>query len=137
MANQSNGIQGVSQAYTDEISILTLIEKEPPDYDGAANAADKASMDLAMLQEDINDPTKNMIGMGAARRASDKLGKAINGDKFVVMTLSPLPTKRDPAIYVAINLKINNALNIKQEAFMILTEAEAMAAAMAAMAMGE
>ena len=133
----SDGTMGISNDYMKEVSIINLIEKEPPDYDGAANAADEAAMELSMVQDDIRDPSKNMIGPGMAMAISDKLGKAIKDDKFIVMTLSPLPTKRDAEKDAAITLKINNALKAKQEALMILTDAEAMAAAMAGMAMGE
>ncbi len=127
----SEGTQEVSANYMREVSIIQFIEKEPPDYNGAANAADEAAMELSMLQDDIRDPDKTMIGKGMAHQASDKLGKAINADKFVVMTLSPLPPKRDSEKDAAITLKINNALKAKQEALMILFDAEAMAAAMA------
>ena len=133
LSSLSDGLMGISNAYTNEIAIINFIDKEPPDYDMAADAADMAAMDLSMLQDDINDPTKNMIGMGAVRRVNDQLDKAIKGDKFVVMTLNPLPTKRDAGKDAAINLKINNALMAKQEALMALQDAEVMAAAMAAM----
>lgn len=93
----SNGIMGISDNYMKEVLIISLIEKEPPDYNGAANAADEAAMTLSMLQDDIRNPSKTMIGMGMAQQISDKLGKAINADKFVVMALNPLPSKRNPA----------------------------------------
>ena len=138
LSGTSTGAMGISNDYMKEVSIIDFIEKEPPDYDGAANAADEAAMELSMLQNDIRDPSKTMIGPGMAQQVSDKLGKAIKDDKFVVMTLSPLPTKRDGEKDAAITLKINNALRAKQEALMILSDAEAMAAAMAAaMGMGE
>ena len=130
LSETSDGTMGISDNYTTEISIIDFIDKDPPDYDGAANAADKGAMDLSMLQDDIRDPSKNMIGAGMAHKASDQLGKAINADKFVVMTLSPLPKSRDGEKDIAIKLKINNALKAKQEALMILLDAEAMAAAM-------
>ena len=130
LSETSDGTMGISDGYTTELSIIDFIEKDPPDYDGAANAADKGAMDLSMVQDDIRDPSKNMIGAGMAHQASDKLGKAIKDDKFVVMTLSPLPTKRDTEKDAAITLKINNALKAKQDALMILLDAEAMAAAM-------
>ena len=133
LKDTSNGVMDISGSVMKEISIISKIEQEPPDYDGAANAADEAAMDLSMLQDDIRDPSITMIGPGMAMAISEKLGMAIKDDKFVVMTLVPLPTKRDTDKDTAINLKINNALMAKQEALMILQEAEAMAAAMAAM----
>lgn len=133
----SAGIRAIARGVIDESLVISLIEKEPPDYDEAANAADQSAMNLSMLQDDIRNPSKTMIGKGKAHQISDKLGKAINADKFVIMTLNPLPEKRDPGKDAAITLKINNALMAKQDALMILTEAEAMAAAMAATAMGE
>jgi len=129
----SEGTKEVSANYMREVSIIQFIEKEPPDYNGAANAADDAAMEISMLQDDIRDPDKTMIGKGMAHQVSDKLGKALGADKFVVMTLIPLPTKRDADKDTAITLRINNALRAKQEALMILLDAEAMAAAMAAM----
>ena len=131
LSQTSDGTMGISDSYTAETSIIDFIDKDPPDYDGAANAADKAAMDLSMLQDDIRDPSKNMIGPGMAHQVSDKLGKAIGADKFVVMTLIPLPKSRDVEKDTAIKLKINNALKAKQDALMILLDAEAMAAAMA------
>ncbi len=129
----SEGTKEVSANYMREVSIINFIEKEPPDYKGAASIADEAAMEISILQDDIRDPSKTMIGKGMAHQASDKLGKALGADKFVVMTLSPLPTKRDTDKDAAITLKINNALKAKQEALMILLDAEAMAAAMTGM----
>lgn len=138
LSSTSTGAMGISNDYMKEVSIIDFIEKEPPDYDGAANAADEAAMELSMLQDDIRDPSKTMIGPAMAQQVSEKLGKALKDDKFIVMTLSPLPTKRDAEKDAAITLKVNNALKAKQNALMILTDAEAMAAAMAAaMGMGE
>ena len=136
LSQASTGVRGIASGVSNESLIISLIEREPPDYDGAARAADQSAMDLSMLQGDIRDPSKTMIGKGKANQISDKLGKAINADKFVVMTLNPLPESRDTERDLAINLKINNALMAKQEALMILTDAEAMAAAMTGMAMG-
>ena len=129
----SAGVRAIANGIINESLVISLIEKEPPDYDRAANVADQSAMDLSMLQDDIRDPSKTMIGKGKAHQISDKLGKAINADKFIVMTLNPLPEKRDGEKDIAITLKINNALMAKQDALMILIEAEAMAA----MAMGE
>ena len=136
-SDTSTSVMGISDGYTTELSIIDLIEKEPPDYDGAANAADKSAMDLSMLQDDVRDPTKTMIGAGMAHKVSDQLEKAIKDDKFIVMILNPLPSKRDAEKDLAITLKVNNGLKAKQQALMILQDAEAMAAAMGAMAMGE
>ncbi len=133
----STGVNGIASGVGLESLIISLIEEEPPRYEGAVRIANESVMSLSMLQDDIRDPAKTMIGKGKAHQISDKLGKAINADKFVIMTLSPLPEKRDPGKDIAITLKINNALMAKQEALIILRDAEAMAAAMAGMAMGE
>ncbi len=130
LSETSDGTMSISNNYTTEVSIINFIEMEPPDYDSAANAADNGAISLGLLQHDIRDPSKNMIGAGMAHKVSDQLGKAINADKFVDMILTPLPPKRDTEKDAAITLKINNALMAKQEALMILLDAEAMAAAM-------
>lgn len=132
----SQGLKNISNFILDETIIINKVNQDPPDYEGASEYADENIMDLSKVQDDIRNPEKTMIGSGKAKAVSDKLGKALKDDKFVLMTLTPLPTKRDPDKDAAINFKINNALMVKQEAFMILTEAEAMAAAMAG-AMGE
>ena len=137
LSQVSGGVQGIASAILSESFIIHLIEKEPPDYDTAVKVANELVDNLSTLQSDFRDPLKSPIGRGKSHQISDKLGKAINADKFVVMTLNPLPEKRDSGKDAAITLKINNALMAKQEAFMIFTEAEAMAALMAGMAMGE
>ncbi len=119
----SLAVRSISNQVGDEIFILSLIEDEPPDYAGAADRANTAVMNLNTLQDEIRDPSKTMIGKGKAQQISDKLGKVINSDKFVSMTLNPLPEKRDPGKDAAISLKINNALKAKQDALMILIEA--------------
>ena len=132
----SSGLQQISNHINNEVFIIDLINRDPPAYSSARYVASDSIMDLSMLQDDVRDPSKTMIGPGKAKAVSDKLGKAIKDDKFVLMTLTPEPEKRDPVKDAAITLKINNALTAKQEAFMLLNDAEIMAAAMAA-AMGE
>ncbi len=126
----SDGIKGISNGYVNELSIINFIEKEPPDYESAVNTAARGARNLSRLRDDIRDPDITMIGAGMAHQVSDKLGKAINADRFVVMVLNPLPPTRDTEKDTAITFKINNSLMAKQEALMILLDAEAMAAAM-------
>ena len=137
LSQVSGGAKGIASGIISESLIINLIEKDPPNYEDAVRVANESIDSLSTLQSDFRDPSKSPIGKGKSHQISDKLGKAINADKFVIMTLNPLPEKRDVGKDTAISLKINNALIAKQEAFMMFTEAEAMAAAMAAMVMGE
>lgn len=130
----SDGTMGISNSFMKEVDIIRRIEMDPPDYDGAGDIALDLFVNLEAAKRDIRDPSKTMIGPGQAMAINEKLNKAIKDDKSVLMALTnPVPTKRDTDKDALINLKINAALMLKQDALMILQEAEAMAAAMGAM----
>ncbi|GEM_PF-7078137 len=126
----SRRLGDISFAIQDEFLILVDIGKEPPDYKQALLHAHSVAADLGDLRKTIRNPMEVNIGAGKAKAISDKLGKAMKDDKSVADILTPAPTKRDTNVDTAVTIKLDKAFMAKQDAFMLLNDAEAAKAAM-------